>query len=337
MAISEDDWNKLVNKYNESKVYHLAQWGSLLKGAHGYRLVYLQENAGVFPLAYIRSKIFRNRLISLPFADYGGPCAQDRDTANKLITNCEKAAEDLGVDFVEVRCPNEGYFDIFADHGFVRGDDYLTFILTLSQGIDPIWKAMRDKNRNMVRKAGRSGVQIVEGTSKADLEVFYWLYRKTMKKLGSPPQPYQFFTKMWDLFYPSSIMLPLAKYQEQYIAGGVFLLHNNTIQHAYSSSLARYLKLAPNDLIQWYMIKWGAEHNFAYLDFGRSRRNEGTVLFKKRWGGEEVKMPYFYKFYNGQLRERPEKQYRWLSSLWRKYMPEFVANRLGPRIITQIG
>lgn len=334
--MNSNKWNKIVD-CNNSKIYHLYEWRRLLNEVHGHKLIYLEEDKGVFPLAYVKSFIFGNRLISLPFADYGGPVTNDRKTADILVTKTEATVEDLDVDFIEIRSPGEEYFDIFKKHGFMRRDDYFTFILLLDKEVEDLWKVIGRKNRNMVRKAEKNGVKIVEAKNKTNLRVFYGLYLKTMKKLGSPPQPYEFFETIWDLFYPKNLIIPLAVYNNVYIGGSLFFIHKDTIHHSYNSSLKDYLGLGQNNLMQWYIIKWGNEKGFKYLDFGRTRENAGNVLFKKRWGGELVKMPYFYKFYKKELKEREEIQYEGLSKLWSKYMPEFVANRIGPRIIKQIG
>ena len=322
---------------NDSKIYHLYEWGILLNKVYNYKLIYLEENEGIFPLSYVKSFIFGNRLISLPFADYGGPCTNDKETADILITRAEDVAEELDVDFIEIRSPSEEFFDIFEEHGFVRRDDYFTFILELDRELEDLWNVIGRKNRNMVRKAEKNGVEIVEARSKSDLRMFYRLYLKTMKKLGSPPHPYKFFESLWDFFYPRNLIIPLAMYNKRYISGSLFIMHKDTIHHAYNCSLKDYLGLGQNNLMQWYIIKWGNENGFKYLDFGRTRENAGNVLFKRRWDGELVKMPYFYKFYKKELKEREEIQYERLSELWSKYMPEFVANRIGPWIIKQTG
>ena len=331
------NWNEVVSSCDHGKVYHLCQWGALLEEVHGHKLVYLQENNGVFPLVYISSLIFRNRLISLPFADYGGPCAQDEKTADKLISECQEMAQSLHADYIEIRCPDSGYFESLSKHGFVRRDDYWTFRSPLNREIEELWKHIGDKRRNMVRKAEKSGVQVIEATNKADLKAFYQLYGKTMKKLGSPPQPYKFFEIMWDLFYPQNLMMLLTSYEGKHIAGGLFFLHNGTIHYYYGCSLKEHLQLAPNDLILWHIMRWGNEQGFSYLDYGRSRVGEGTMLYKKLWGGEPVRMPYFYKFYKHELAQRQEIQYKRMSQLWSKYMPEFIANTIGPWVIKQVG
>jgi lipid II:glycine glycyltransferase (peptidoglycan interpeptide bridge formation enzyme) len=158
-----------------------------------------------------------------------------------------------------------------------------------------------------------------------------------MKKLGSPPQSYNYFSNMWKMFYPKYLMIPMATHENKCIAAGIFFLYNHTIHHAYSCNIKEFLNIAPNDLIQWWMIKWGNEHGYNNLDSGRTRAGAGNVLFKKRWGGKCVTMPYFYKFFKYELQERQEIKYNRLSNLWSKYMPDFAANRIGPWIIKQIG
>lgn len=335
--VQSDKWNEFVESCADSKIYHLWQWGTLLEEVHRHKLVYLQKDNGVFPLVYIKSVIFGSRLLSLPFADYGGPCAQNEETAEELISECQERAQRLGVGFIEVRCPDARYFETFKKYGFVKRDDYLTFVLRLNGKIEELWKNIGEKKKKKVRKAERSGIHIMEAANEADLKAFYMLYQKTMKRLGSPPQPYKFFERMWNLFYPRNMAMFLVGYEGKYIAGKVVFLHNNTIHQAYNPSLRKYQQLAPNDLVQWHLIKWGNEHGFRYLNFGRTRKDEGPALFKQQWGGELSSLSYFYKFYSKELNDRQEVKYRWISALWRKYLPERIANRVGPWIIKQIG
>lgn len=330
-------WNEIVRSCKEGKIYHTYEWSTLLMESYGYKVFRLSDGETLFPLALVNSFIFGNRLLSLPFSDYGGPCANVIDDVRTLLSQSDGLAQELRVDFLEIRAPDKRYFDDFTALGFLRRDDYFTFILPLQEKLEELWKGIGDKNRNMVRKAERNSVQVVNGESQADLRIFYKLYLKTMKKLGSPPEPYEFFSRLWDVFYPENLLLPMAVYQGKYIAAGIFFLHNRSIHHAYGCSLREYLALSPNDLIQWHIIQWGHENGWEYLDFGRTRKDAGNWLFKKRWGGEPVAMPYFYKFYKRELKQRQEIEYKWISNLWRQFMPEFIAKRVGPWIIEKVG
>lgn len=335
--MNSKEWDELVGTLDSSKSYHLYEWGLLLNEVHNHKLIRLTVDDGVFALALVKSHIFGNRLISLPFADYGGPCAKNKETAESLVLEAEEIARELDIDFMEIRCPAEDYYGVLKKEGFVSRDDYFTYILPLDKNLDELWKGIGDKNRNMVRKAKKNNVEIKMASDKDDVREFYRLYLKNMKKLGSPPQPYKFFKKMWDLFYPEHLVLPMAMHDGKCIASGIFFTHNRTMHHAYSCALREYLTLAPNDLIQWWVITWGNEQGFKSLDFGRTREGAGNVLFKRRWGGKLVRMPYFYKFYRGELKEMPEIKYKNLSTLWSRFIPEFVASKAGPWLIKQIG
>jgi len=291
----------------------------------------------VLPLAYVRSRLFGNRLISLPFADYGGPCTSDRSIADKLIVRSMDVAREIGADFLEIRSPSERYFDFFDDHKFIKRDDYVTFILSLDRSIDDIWKSIDKENRTAIRKAKKNEIQIVDLQDKSQLKAFYDIYLKTMKRLGSPPQKLEFFNVLWDHFYPRNLKVLMSSYHGEFISGALFFLHQNTIHYAYGGLLNEHANLRPNNLLFWTLIEWGNANRYDYLDFGRTRQNSGVYLFKKKWGGKSISMPYFYRFYNRQLTERQEIKYKNLSELWSRYLPEVAANFIGPKIISEIG
>ena len=92
-----------------------------------------------------------------------------------------------------------------------------------------------------------------------------------------------------------------------------------------------------NNLINWHFIQRAGDKKFKYFDLGRTREGAGNLIFKQEWGGKKISQPYFYKFYKKELKERQEIQYKRLSGLWAKYLPEFLATKIGPWLIKQIG
>ena len=88
------NWDEIAN-FCDSKIYHLRAWGDLISQVHGHKLVYLEEEGGIFPLALVKSAIFGSRLISLPFADYGGFCAKDETTARSWWSRPKKLPKNL--------------------------------------------------------------------------------------------------------------------------------------------------------------------------------------------------------------------------------------------------
>jgi len=309
----------------------------MLERATGCKMVYLHDGSGVFPLALIRSRLFGDRLVSVPYSDRGGPCTLGEHDASGLVRQAHTAARETKVDFVEIRSPDEKHSPVLAEEGYIRRDDYFTYLLSLDRSAEDLWKGIGDKNRNMVRKAGRSGVQIRWGESEADLRLFYALYCHTMKRLGSPPHPYRFFATMWELFYPEGLLMPMAVHDQECIAAGLFSMYDGVIHHDFSCSLGKYLHLAPNNLIVWEVIEWGQRHGCRLLDFGRTRENAGNELFKRRWGGQRRSLPYYYRYYRGGPKARPEVAYGNLATFWRVCVPQPVADKVGPWIKGQIG
>jgi FemAB-related protein (PEP-CTERM system-associated) len=329
-------WNNFV-KSNPCSFYHLYKWGQLLEDVHHQKIFYLYYSGGVLPIAHVPSIFFGNRLISLPFADYGGLCAINKEAAKKLIHECEKLGTSLDVDYIEVRSLDKEFSAIFSEYGFIAREDYFTYVLNLDLPLSQIWSKIGKKNRNAIRKAQNHGLEVTWAEKKKDLEIFYAIYLKTMKKLGSPPQPYIFFQTLWELFGPEQVKIAFVKYTDKYVASSIYFIYEDTMHHAYNCSLPEYKNLAPNNLLQWNVIMWGCEHNYRTLDFGRTRENAGNDLFKKRWGGEKKFMTYYYKFFRKQIGERDEIKYKWISNLWSKYLPDWIASLLGPWLIRQIG
>jgi predicted N-acyltransferase len=334
--VDHSRWNSVVNASGASTPFHLIEWASLLNTVHGHMPVCLELDDVVFPLAFIKSRVFGNRLISLPFADYGGPLASDMTVLDDLMYQLERIAKGLAVDFIEIRAPERSTYDTLKKHGFVQKSEYLTYVLPITRDIKQLWKTIGKDNRRMVRKAETHGLRVSEATHKDDLSIFYELYLKTAKRLGSPPQPFTFFETMWELFFPQKLRLTFAMRDNEALAGELCLLHNDTI-HCFNNCSAAKLTLGQNNLVLWDAIRWGSENGFQAIDIGRTRENSGGTLFKRRWGGNCVTMDYFYKFYRGRLDERQEIKYDKLSKLWGLCMPSYLAKRIGPKIIRQIG
>src|SRR5690242_6472970 len=79
------EWDRVVRSSPSGTFFHLSGWRDVIERVlrrRCFSLVARADNAicGVFPLAWIRSRIFGDCLVSLPLAVYGGICADDRDT-----------------------------------------------------------------------------------------------------------------------------------------------------------------------------------------------------------------------------------------------------------------
>ncbi|NOQ55326.1 MAG: peptidoglycan bridge formation glycyltransferase FemA/FemB family protein [Nanohaloarchaea archaeon] len=328
---STDNRNKKVGFFQGK------EWCIALEKNFGYKIYYLESRKSAFPVALVRSRIFGNRLVSLPFSDSSGPYGTPEDV-DLLLKKLVAVSETEDIDFVEVRDPGKIYYSLFEKHGFIKRDDYVTFVIDLKNKEETLLQNMEKRVRNDINKSGRSGLKIIEATSKEHLHSFYSIYSKTMKRLGSPPQSFRFFFSIWNMFDEGGrIKIYLVEHEKKYIAGGLFIYDKKSIHYSYGCSLSSYSRLRAPDFLIWHVISKGIKEGFESFCFGRTRRDSGVFKYKKGWGGELKVTPYFYLFKNKILDQRQETKYKHFSRLWARYMPESIAKLVGPWLIRQIG
>ena len=86
----EKAWDSYILKSSTSTFYHQIGWRNVVEKTYKHKPIYLiaKENGeirGVLPLFLMRSLIFGKKLVSVPFAPYGGVCADNKTIENTLV------------------------------------------------------------------------------------------------------------------------------------------------------------------------------------------------------------------------------------------------------------
>jgi FemAB-related protein (PEP-CTERM system-associated) len=117
-------WDAFVAAHPEGTFFHRAAWSTIIEQAFGHRTHYVYAErdgaiTGVLPLAQVKTLLFGNTLISVPFCVYGGPLAADRETAAALASHAASLLDRTGASAVEFRYrgPNTGMIDAAMDGG----------------------------------------------------------------------------------------------------------------------------------------------------------------------------------------------------------------------------
>lgn len=133
---------------------------------------------------------------------------------------------------------------------------------------DDIWMhQISSKNRNMIRKAEKEGVTIVESE---DYETFRKLYNGTMSDLHAedfyffPPEYYSEYKQT----FQCNSLLCLAMYDGKVIAGSMFMYSDNYAHYHLSARNREYSRYAANNLILWYGIQRAKERGCKWFHFG---------------------------------------------------------------------
>lgn len=327
----EKAWDEYVYKSSSSTFYHQLGWRNVVEKTYKHRPVYLVAKEGgkikgVLPMFLMRSVIFGKKLVSVPFAPYGGVCADNETIENALIEEAKKITEECGVDYLEVRYLNKNG----NNPNPTTNSNYVTFILDLDINTEVVWRIFNNKVRNAIRKAIKSGVKIANDSH---IEEFYGLYTRNMRDLGTPPHSFAFFKNLLHEF-PEHTRVVSAKYDGVSVAAMLLVYFKDTIISGWAASDRKYRKINPNNLLYWEVIKASCESGYKYFDFGRSLKGSGTFNFKKPWGGEIKQLHYQYHLCNKKnvpdtSQSNPKRQK--FARVWKK-MPLPISNILGARI-----
>jgi hypothetical protein len=101
-------WDSFVQSAQDSTPYHQFKWKTIITKSFGHQCHYLGaidnngEWQGVLPLVHMRSKLFGNFLISVPFVNYGGLLYKSDSAAGVLLEEAERLRKSLGATHVEI-------------------------------------------------------------------------------------------------------------------------------------------------------------------------------------------------------------------------------------------
>lgn len=163
---------------------------------------------------------------------------------------------------------------------------YSRHTVALDLSDDDIWMhQISSKNRNMIRKAEKEDVEIIESD---DYETFRRLYDGTMTDLHA--EDFYFFPKSYYDEYKQTFkgnsLLCLAMYNGKAIAGSMFMFSDNYAHYHLSARDREYSRYAANNLILWYSIQKAKERGCKWFHFGGGTtgdENDSLLRFKKEF------------------------------------------------------
>lgn len=156
---------------------------------------------------------------------------------------------------------------------------------------DTIWENIISKNRNMIRKAQKNGICILNGRSAELYEEFRFIYNKTMDKDNADEYYYfkpEFYRSiLMDLPYNAQVFY--AMLDDQIIAGSIMLVANGRMNYHLSGSLKEYSNLAPTNLLLYYAALWGSYNGCKtlYLGGGVGSGEDSLFKFKKAFNRQD--------------------------------------------------
>ena len=157
-----------------------------------------------------------------------------------------------------------------------------TMVVPVSLDEQANWSGLRDKTRNMVRKAQRSGIQVRSGLE--FLPALYDVYAHEMVSRGVPIYSRGLWRDVARLFGQNAHIL-VAEKDGQVIAGLFLLFGNTTACDLFQASRLETRNLAPVPMLLWEAMRLASAQGLSRFDLGPSTVGSNTYKAKVNFGG----------------------------------------------------
>lgn len=323
-------WDNYVHQHKEGSLFHLSMWKEVVENTFGHQSHYLaaykkDQIVGVFPLFEIKSLLFGHFMVSVPFAELGGPLADNEKARELLVARAVEIATSNCAAYIEMRNRS-------PINGLSKKNLYYNFSRKIDADPEANLLAIPRKSRAMVRKGVKAGLLADWGNHL--LDEFYELLSRNYHRLGTPVFPKNFFREFLNVFKDNAELMIVRTKNCDPIAGVLTFYYQNRVMPYYAGSLTESRTMAANDFMYWALLKCGSERGYEIFDFGRSKIDTGSFSFKKNWGFEPQPLAYQYHLLKGETLPNlspTNPKYAKKIEFWRK-MPFAMTKVLGPSL-----
>ena len=334
---SYHEWDDYIANTNKASLYHLSCWKEVIERSFRHNTYYLMARNvnkkinGVLPLVRLKSRLFGDYMVSIPFFNYGGPCGDDAEIEKELINTAINTGKADGVGHIEFRDVQH------RENNLQCKTEKVCLILDLPETPDELWGSFSSKLKSQIKRPLKEEGMTVEFGGIDKLNNFYGVFSKNMRDLGTPVYGKNFFENIFKS-YPEHTKICTIKLKEVPVASGFLIGFKKRLEIPWASSLKEYNKLSPNMLLYWSVLKFAIENGYKQFDFGRSSIESGTYRFKEQWGAKPIQLYWYYWLSNGgklpELNPHNPK-YQTAINIWKR-LPLSVTKIIGPRIVKNL-
>jgi FemAB-related protein (PEP-CTERM system-associated) len=325
-------WDAFVHLHTGAVNYHHWHWQDVIRETYGHEPVYLAATdgdkiAGVLPLFFIRSRLFSNSLVSVPFFTYGGILCDTRAAGEALVTEAEQVAKQLGARYIELRAGGNyapGWTDLTPK---------VTMVVDLPEDLDQLWTSLNAKVRKRIRYAHKNGITVDCRCGDA-ISGFYPIFADNMRNLGTPVYPRSWFENIHRHNH-SSVRILMVFDQSRPSAAAFLIIYRDTVEMPWAASLESGRRKFTPLALYWSVIEWAHQNSFRKVDLGRCTPGSGNYDFKRHWRPTEQPLHWHCWAPAGSEVHAPRRddaKFNLAVNVW-KHLPLPVANTIGPLIV----
>ncbi|MEA1936662.1 MAG: peptidoglycan bridge formation glycyltransferase FemA/FemB family protein [Patescibacteria group bacterium] len=301
----KSQWEDFVSQNSEASFLHSWNWGEFNKntGEKIWRVGAFSEDTPEAVALIIKVKAKRGLFLFVPqgpVMNYESGIMNQELLLNNFFDYFKKLGKEEKVGFIRISPILENTSEnlsIFKSGGFRNAPVHMmhpetTWLLDITKSEEEIFKKMRKTHRNLIRRAGKEGVEIVQGVDEKYLKSFYEIHLETVKRHKFIPFAYDYIKEEINSFKnDNQISIFSAKYKNEIISSAVVVFYGNQAFYHHGASSSKYNKIPASYLVLWEAIREAKKRNKKVFNFYGIVENKpkhpwsGLSKFKKGFGG----------------------------------------------------
>ena len=329
------EWDAFVDASPRSSFYHRSGWQAINARCFGHQSAYLAavksgRIVGVLPLVRIKSLAFGNLACSMPFVNYGGPAGETDAVEDALLEAAAGVIEDWGSDYLEIRsCRRLSAAYPCAEHK-------VSMTLELESDPEVLMGRFKRDQRAEIRRATKNGFVAKFGPE--HLDDFYDVLSESWRELGTPIFGFSYLRAIVKAFPARTRICVIYAADGTPAAGAFDGIQNGTVEGMWLGMRPEYRRQLVGYVLYWELIRHACEQGYRRFHLGRSSKDSGGEVFKKKWNAEAMQLYWHYL-----LRTRSDipnlnpsnPKYARAIDLWRR-LPVGVTQIVGPLLAGSI-
>ncbi|CBL44133.1 Protein of unknown function, DUF482 [gamma proteobacterium HdN1] len=325
-------WDAYVTQNPASSIYHLSAWKTVIETAFGHETAYLyaadaQGNlCGVLPLVRLKSPLFGDFVVSIPYFNYGGALGEHAEVESALMLQASQRFAGTTVGHIEWR-------DVVRRASYSVREDKAAMILALPETEEVLWSQLGTKLRAQIKKPQKEAPMLLIGGEEY-LEDFYAVFATNMRDLGTPVYAKSFFAIILRQLGKKA-RLVVIRHQGKPVSAAFLLGFRGQLEIPWASTVREANSLSMNMLLYWEVLRFAIREGYHQFDFGRSTRDAGTYKFKAQWGAQPKQLYWHYWLPEGKELPRlnPDNpKFKLAIAIWQR-LPLWLTKLIGPPVV----
>ncbi len=237
-------WDAFLQRTPGANFYQAYGWRQVNSRQFGHDTHYLVARAaaggdirGVLPLVLLKSRLFGTILCSMPFVNFGGPCAADADAAQALLARAVSLTHELDADYAELRVLQPVRDDLPTTRHKV------SMTIELAPDPDRVWQAFTSKHRTNIRRVYKNDIEVRHGRQEL-LDDFHRLLSLSWQRLGTPIYRKAYFAEILERF-PETTRIFIAYRHDAPVAAAFNGYFKDTVEGMWAGTSPEHQKLQP--------------------------------------------------------------------------------------------